>query len=270
MRPELRYQDGRQLPRGHGTLAGGVPQALPGTVHVLAVAGGYSVGPKENRIIYFGRNRPEVHVCIGEDDRQVSRRHGELTYVSGQWWLRGTGRRPIRLPKSLWLFAGEPAVPLGDGYTPLIVPGSHEREHLLEIYVTGLGGDQPVSRHADETEPPQPHRLSDDERLILVALGQRYLLHAPQPRPLTWHQAARQLGGLQPDVEWTHKKVARRVAGIRERLSRAGAVNLTREELDEPIGNALNDNLFRELLRSTTLIPSDLALLESLPETAPR
>jgi hypothetical protein len=261
--PVLRYQDGRPLPRGHNSLALGVPQAVPGAVHALALSGGYSVGPRESRVIYFGRNAPDVHVCIGEDDRQVSRRQGELTHRQGRWWLSNTGRRPIRLPRSQWLFVHEAAVPLAEGYTPPIVPGSHEREHLLEVYVSGIDGIRPVSRHADETEPPQPYQLSDEERLILVVLGQRYLLHEPSPQPLTWQQAAGQLGELQSGVTWTHKKVAHRVAAVRERLSKAGAAKLIREEVDEPIGNALNDNLLKELLRSTTLLPKDLAILDN-------
>jgi hypothetical protein len=119
-----------------------------------------------------------------------------------------------------------------------------------------------VSRHADETEPPQPYQLSDDERLILVVLGQRYLLHEPAPQPLTWQQAASQLGDLQPDMNWTDKKVAHRVAAVRLRLSRAGMAKVLREEVEEPIGNALNDNLLKELLHSTTLMPEDLAVLD--------
>jgi hypothetical protein len=131
------------------------------------------------------------------------------------------------------------------------------------VYVTGVNGNRPVPHHADDTEPPQPHQLSDDERLILVVLGQRYLLHDPSPQPLTWLQAAAQLSELQPDAEWTHKKVAHRVAAVRERLSKAGVAKIVREELEEPIGNALNDNLLKELLLSTTLLPKDLAVLDN-------
>lgn len=71
----------------------------------------------------------------GESDPSVQRtlRQGELTHRQGRWWLSNTGRRPIRLPRSQWLFVNEAAVPLAEGYTPLIVPGSHEREHLLEV-----------------------------------------------------------------------------------------------------------------------------------------
>jgi hypothetical protein len=131
------------------------------------------------------------------------------------------------------------------------------------VYVTGADGNRPVSRHADDTEPPQPYQLSADERLILVVLGQRYLLHEPGAQPLTWHQAAAQLGELQPAAKWTVKKIVHRVAAVRERLSKAGAAKLVREEIEEPIGNALNDNLLKELLRSTTLMPQDLTVLDN-------
>ncbi|WP_399947021.1 FHA domain-containing protein [Streptomyces sp. BBFR25] len=36
---------------------------------------------------------------VGIDDLRVSRRHGELTYRSGQWWLRNTGQQLVRLPR---------------------------------------------------------------------------------------------------------------------------------------------------------------------------
>lgn len=262
MEPELRYAGGLLLPSGHDSLALGVTRAVSGAVHALALGGGYTVGPGEGRTVYFGRNRPLVHVCVGEDDHQVSRRHGELTHHRGQWWLRNTGRRPIRLPRAQWLFAEEGAIPLAEGYTPLHVPGSREREHLLEIYVSGPDGEQPRSRHGDATDPPRPYALGDDEQLMLVVLGQHYLLREPNPKPLTWKEAARQLAERQPEAGWTAKKLERRVSVVRERLSRRGVPFLTREEVGEPVGNALNDNLLRELVRSTALTPKDLDLLE--------
>lgn len=262
MNPELRYAGGLLLPQGHGSLVHGVARAVTGSVHALAPGGGYSVGPSEGRVVYFGRNRPEVHICIGEDDRQVSRRHGELRHWQGRWWLRNTGRRPIRLPRAQWLFAEEEAIPLAEGYTPLLVPGSSEREHLLEVFVTGTDGNKPASLHTDRTDMPRRYPLTDEEKLVLITLGQRYLLHDPGARPLTWQQAADQLSDRDPNAGWTAKKVEHRVKSVRERLSRDGVPGLTREEVGEPVGNALNDNLLRELLRSTTLVPTDLAALD--------
>jgi hypothetical protein len=260
--PELKYAGGLLLPRGHDTLARGVSRSVAGAVHALALGGGYTVGPRDGRIVYFGRNRPDVHVCIGEDDRQISRRHGELAHHHGRWWLKNTGRRPIRLPRSQWLFADEDAIPLAPGYTPLHVPGSRDREHLLEIYVTGPDGTQPRTHHNEDTDPPRPHPLTPDEQLILVVLGQNYLLHEPNPKPLTWKEAALQLNQLQPQGSWTTKKIEYRVSVVRDRLSKRGIPNLTREEIGEPVGNALNDNLLKELVRSTTLIPKDLDIVD--------
>ena len=51
------------------------------------------------------------------------------------------------------------------------------------------------------------------------------------------------------------------VTAIRTRMSRGGVPGLTREEVGEPVGNALNDNLIRELVLSTTLVPPDLEML---------
>ncbi len=63
----------------------------PGTVFVHAVGDSVTMPPKEERQLVFGRNRPEVHLCVGEDDLTVSRKHGTLTYSAGRWWLRNTG-----------------------------------------------------------------------------------------------------------------------------------------------------------------------------------
>ena len=113
----------RRLPTTHASLAHGVPAAARATIFALSVAGGISVGPKEGRTVVFGRNRPEVHVCVGEDDPRVSREHGVLEHRDGSWWIRNTGRLPVRLPGGRLLFAEEEPVPLAEGYTPVFVRG---------------------------------------------------------------------------------------------------------------------------------------------------
>lgn len=251
---------------GRTTLATGVPAAPPGTLFALSLAGGFTASPRDGQRLYFGRNRPDVHICVGEDDRRVSRRHGELDYRLGQWWLTNTGRLPIRLPGSMWLFPGGEPIPLAEGYAPLFLRGSAGREHLLELFVVGEAGRRPPSQHADITQPPNVWRLSPDERLALVVLGQRYLYHEANPQPLSWRQAAAQLADLQPDAGWTFKRVEHLVVGVRGRLSRAGVGGLTREEVGEPVGNSLNHNLLTELVLSTTLVPPDLELLDPLDE----
>jgi hypothetical protein len=255
---------GQQLPAGHESLARGVSRAEPAAVFALALAGGFMASPQDGRTVRFGRNRPEVDVCIGEDDLRVSRRHGALTRRSGQWWVSNTGQLPIRLPNNQWLFSREDPLPLADGYTPLFIRGSRGREHLLELYVAGLDGGPPAIRHGAVTHAPKRWRLTADERLALVVLGQRYLLHESHPQPVSRQQAAEVLAELQPDSGWSVKRVEHLVSDVRARLSADGVYGLRREEVGEPVGNALNDNLLRELVLSTTLVPPDLTLLDGL------
>jgi FHA domain-containing protein len=248
------------LPPSVGSLARGVWPTTPGTMIARSVDGGITVGPRAGRSVLFGRNADEVHVCIGADDRRVSRRHGALRCDGERWWLHNLGRSPIRLPDRR-LFPSEEPLPLVDGYTPVFLPGT--REHLLEVYVVGRGGDRRAADHSRATIAPSTWPLSADEKLALIVLGQRYLLHEPNPQPLTWRQTADQLGELQPPTsQWSAKRVEHLVGRVRARLSRAGVAGLTREEVAGPVGNALNHNLISELVRSTTLVPPDLRRLE--------
>ncbi|WP_405973092.1 hypothetical protein OG496_29830 [Streptomyces sp. NBC_00988] len=68
---------------------------------------------------------------------------------------------------------------------------------------------------------------------------------------------------VRPGAGWTDKRVEHLVNGVRTRLSRDGVPWLTREELGEPVGYALNDQLIRALLAPTTLVPMDLALIDA-------
>jgi hypothetical protein len=249
------------LAASHGSLARGVTPSAPGTIHVLGLSGGIAIGPEEGRTVTFGRNRPDVHVGLGEDDARISRQHGTLRHHAGRWWLLNVGQVPIRVPPARLLFRDEEPLPLDEGYTPLFVRGSTHREHVLEVHVTGASGQTPQPRHVDVTQPPRTWQLTGDERLALITLGQRYLLHELRPQPVSWRDAADELATLQPSAGWTPRRVEHLVAGVRIRLSRGGVSGLTREEIGEPVGNALNDNLLRELLLSTTLVPPDLALL---------
>jgi hypothetical protein len=248
------------LPPAVGSLARGGWSTTSGTLVAKSVDGGITVGPKTGRTVLFGRNMDEVHVCIGADDRRVSRRHGELRCDGERWWLHNLGRAPIRLPERR-LFPAEEPVPLAEGYTPVFLPGT--REHLLEVYVVGRAGDRRSADHARATIAPSTWPLSAEEKLVLVVLGQHYLLHEPNPQPLTWRQAADQLGELRPPAsQWSPKRVEHLVARVRARLSRAGVAGLTREEVTGPVGNALNHNLLTEMVRSTTLVPPDLRRLD--------
>jgi hypothetical protein len=252
---------GTVLPASHESLARGVTSSVPGTIFALTLAGGLTLGPGDGRRILFGRDRNKVHVCLGEDDRSVSRHQGTLEYSGGQWRVRNMGHRPI-LIDGKFLFPREQPLSLSIGYSQMFVQ-TPNRQHLLEVFVTGPGSERPVPRHTDATEPPTQWTLTETERLVLVVFAQRYLEREPYPQPLSWRSAAEQLSDLQPKAGWSAKKVERVVFGVRARLSRAGVPGLTREEVGDPIGNTLNHNLIQELLMTTTLGPMDLALIEA-------
>lgn len=231
---------GVALPADLSSLARGVPDSAPGTIFVRGQGGGIAAAPGERAAIRFGRDHSDVHVCVGGDDRRVSRRHGEFRFRDGRWWVHNTGKVPIRLPGSRLLFPSRGSVSIGAGYTPMFLRGTGGREHLIEVRVT----------EPREVRPPRGWRLDERERLALTVLGQRYLLHEAYPRPLPWRIAAVQLAWLQPAADWSPRAVEHLVAVVAARLARAGVLGLT------------GDGLLRELIGSTTLVPPDLALLE--------
>ena len=249
------------LPSDTGSLARGVPPADPGTLFVLGDQGGVRVAPRTRFQVLFGRNEPDVHVCVGADDPGVSRRHGLLAWEAEGWSVRNTGAVPIRFPGSRLLLSGQ-AAPIGASYTPLFIRTEPGREHLLELRVSDQPRSAPRASVDDVTRTPKTWRINDEERLVLTALGERYLRHEAHPQPLSWSNTAQTLAELAPDRNWTAKRVEWAVARVRQRLVDAGINGLTREEVGEPVGNAINHNLLLELLVTTTLVPPDLRLLD--------
>jgi hypothetical protein len=161
------------------------------------------------------------------------------------------------------VFGGDEPFPLDPGYTPLFVRGSRGRQYMLELYVIGQDGGGQEECPGDSTLPPRVWSLKPVERLVLTVLAQRYLMHDMYQHPLTWRDTADQLGELQPSADWTAKRAERLVNRIRLRLSGLGVSGLTKEEVGQPVGNALSHNLIGELMQSTTLSPADLRLLEN-------
>lgn len=223
-----------------------------------------TVPARDGTRITFGRNRPNVDFCVGEDDLHVSRVQGTITHSAGTWWLSNEGRSPIRSAHAL-LHSDAPPIPLPQGLTPLHIHGARGREHLLELYVANSRGPRPTLRPADVTVEPRRWRLTADERLALVAIGQRYLLQDPHALPLSRQQAAEELAEVDPAGRWTAKKVEHLVAGVRKRLSDSGVFGLRRDEVGEPVGLSLGANLVKELTSSGSLTVVDLDLLESPP-----
>jgi hypothetical protein len=249
------------LPTGTGSLARGLPPAPQGTLFALGEHGGISVSPLARFTVIFGRNQPEVHVCVGENDRRVSRQQGQLYSDGKRWTVRNLGTVPIRFPGTQLLLSGqEEQLPVA--YTPLFIRTEPGREHLLEVRIAGTPATPSTASHDLRTEAPQTWELSERERLVLVVLGQRYLRHEAHPAPLSWGQVAEQLGELQSGVGWTAKRAEHIVSAVRARLARRDICGLTRDEVGEPVGNTLNHNLLFELLLSTTLVPPDLRLVD--------
>jgi hypothetical protein len=204
-------------------------------------------------------------VAVGTDDTCVSRKHGTLTCDGKNWWLRNTGDLPIELPDGEMLL-GDKGPRDNDhmrlmkpGYTPLIISSSRRRSHLVEVLIVASGAASGGHDTAAPTKPPTDiYELSPVERLVLTALAQRYLRHEPYPQPVTYQQVADDLnhGG---DKAWTDRAVEQRVSATRKKLGIAGT---SRDEVGEPIGTMLNHNLIQELLKTTTLMPQDLRLLD--------
>lgn len=241
---------------------GGGETLAPGTIIAQSLAGRVQFGPRPDRTLVFGRGDPDVHVCIGEADLGVSREQGTVTYRDGRWQVANTGALPVRLPSRLLCHAEEP-VPLDDGYTPVYIRGTGRREHLIELYVVGPAGRGPVPRHQDPTAPPRRWRLSREERLALIALGQRYLRHERYAQPVTRQAAADFLAEAEPGRHWTGRRVEHLANDVRRRLAKAGVPGLTAKEVGKPVGNALNHNLLHELILSTTLVPLDIAKFDA-------
>ncbi|TDC13087.1 hypothetical protein E1265_28610 [Streptomyces sp. 8K308] len=248
------------LPRDFGSLSRGLPSSVqPGTLFVLGPNGGMSVAPDIDFQLIFGRSEDDVHVCVGVDDPHVSRQHGRITREHGRWALYNEGRLPIRLAPSRLVLSGDRAE-LPTGYTPLFILGPRQ-EHLLEVRIAAPAPSAASGSGKEaKTRARKVWELSPVERLVIVCLGQRYLRNEPYPQPLTWGQVAAELSELRPDERWGERRAAHIVTNVRKRLSHS-VPGLLEEEVPPPVGNALNHNLIMELLVSTTIVKSDLALL---------
>ncbi|GHH07351.1 hypothetical protein [Streptomyces lanatus] len=251
------------LPRDIGSLSRTVPPGLPGTLHVLGANGGMSVAPDADFTLLFGRNEPEVHVCVGTGDTRVSRQQGLIVRESSRWVLHNTGGLPIRFPGSRLVLGGGRAR-LSAGFTPLFVV-SPRHEHLLEVRISApapAAGSAKGRRADEDTTRHEARYLSPEEKLVLVCLAQRYLRLEPYPQPLAWAQVAFDLDELQPERQWSAKRAAHIVAKVRKRLSTEyGVAGLLEEEVPQPVGNTLNHNLITDLLITMTIARSDLDML---------
>lgn len=233
------------------------------TLYARTLESSATFGPRQGREVVFGRNRPLVHLALGVDDLRISREHGLLRFDDGRWWVHNGGRTAIRLPSGTELRPGDPPVPLAAGYTLLTVLGSPGREHALEVRVSGPepGGTSALPPDAHTYEPPV-WPLDPDERRVVVLLARRYLQGDSRPMPQSWRQVGEGMQALAPEAGWTHRRAEHTVRAVRERLSAAGVAGLLAEEVEPPVGNALNENLVAELVRSRSITAADLDALD--------
>lgn len=261
------------LPPWVRSLAAGVPAAPPeedplptpplGTVFALSAHLGWAVPPRRFELL-FGRDEENVNIPLGVKDQRISRCHGRLICHGGEWTMRNEGRLPMLFPGDTMLLQGQERL-VEDAYTPVYIGNPRDEVHFLEVRV--IGGRRPDGEATpeDETAVPVVHKLSAIERLVIASLAQRYLRGVAHPQPVSWKRVAEDMERLPGphDRDWNERTVARVVASVRERLSAPGyrhrVYGLRRSEVfGEPLGNALNDNLIRALLQSTTLAPGDI------------
>ncbi|MGP4109649.1 FHA domain-containing protein [Streptomyces sp. 4N509B] len=252
-------------------LAGREESLPPGTLRIRSLSGGVRVPPRPGRVVRFGRGgTPRTDfVPVGGEDQEVSRVHGTVTYQAGSrgWWLRNTGQQLLRLAGGHMMHTTTGPFPLAAGYTPVFVRGTGYREHLVELYVTDYEHTGPRTRQEAPTVPPKRWALEEEERLVLIVLGQDYIRYRPGARPLVYRRVVEQLNMLRAEGErkWTKRRVEEVVGGVRRRLHASGrlSVDLVHDrESGQACDSTLMHNLLTEMVNSTTLVPPDLEELE--------
>lgn len=243
-----------------------------GTLRVLEPADGLIVSPTEGMVLWFGRNRPDVHICVGADDLGVSRRHGTLEYTAGSWWVRTLGARPVRVGRDHVVLRGDEPVPLPDGRTSLQVEGLDPNEvHVLRVVVVGpAAAPRPVCGARTRTKGVRGHPLDPVERMVTTVVAQRLLRHDPGAALLTSGEAAEELEALRSGPAdprlgprpWTSRRVEHLLRRLRGRLAAAGVAGLVPEPGTTGYDSVYRRTLVDELVRSGTLTAADLRLLD--------
>lgn len=279
-RPAHGHHAVRFLPPSTGSLARQIPPGVPGDVlYVLGDHGGVRVDPTADEFdprrhqVVLGRDDTEALVHVGAGDPEVSRRQGLIFFDGRRWILQNTGKLEIRLPVSRRL-GHDDDVRLPHAYYPIFLDTPQGgRTYVVEIRVTRRNEPGPADAEnrglnnlvtVEEPEgAPDPSLVKPEDRLVVVALGQRYLLHLDHPQPLSRKQVAAALTAAAPDTTWTERAVDNRLARIRERLIALGVQGLRASEFDDPdtLGNTINHNLVTTLVNRGAITSKDLRLL---------
>lgn len=239
------------------SLAGGVAEGQPPrTLYLQTSTGGYRATIDSHFTVVFGRNEPDVHVCVGASDQSVSREHGSVRTDGTGWILRNHGRLPLLLPGSRQLLK-EHEHRLPDGYTPVFIRTGRHSAHLIEVLVTA----RPTQVSTSRPEAPTVHdrvALDRTERRLLVVLSQHYLRGDDHPQPRSWKEVAEELNELDGGSSWTASRAAHVVERIRTRAASSGVPGITQAEGLRASDNTIKHNLITGLLMSGTLVPPDL------------
>lgn len=210
--------------------------------------------------VTFGRNSEVVDLCVGENDRGVSREHVLLTFREGLWWLRNTGQRQVEIDDVQTIGPYDEEAALPDGYSSLRVHGANTG-HTIEVLVVGPDEWEPTGPSRSTTIPVRGWPLHRRERLAVVAIAEFYLRGEPDAEPRTWRQAAEVLGEADADGNWTHRSVEHVVGGVRMRMAAKGEEGLVAGE-EKVAGDTLKRNLIKILRDSGTISRRDLGLID--------
>lgn len=239
----------------------GKPWTSPEALIVRSFSGAVAVAAEEGARLVFGRFPVPQHqgVYVGEDDLRVSKTAGMLEYRQRWWWLHNTGKSTIEISGGVRIHSADEPHPLYAGYTTLVITGTNDRKHVLELCVNDAEGPRRIPLPGAKTVTSRPWPLTDTQRLVLLVLGRRYLSRDPDPCPTPRQDVVDRLNELQPGRDWDVKEVDRVVLKVRTFLRAHGVRGLFEDEVDKPVGNKLSHNLLIELtVQTATLTPADL------------
>lgn len=188
-------------------------------------AGGERYPLEPGRQFTFGRSA-SCTARLDPDDAAISRLAGSVEYEQQAWWLTNhSAVRPLALIDELGLRS---VLPPGrrvvlDAEVRVVIDGAR-KSHLLVISVPEAGPEPPAAPPPEGTLTSYGDdvRISDDDRLAMVALFAGYLADPPRhdPNPRSYAAAAARLG-------WPKTTLVKRVEHLRSRLTNAGVPNLT-------------------------------------------
>lgn len=165
---------------------------------------------------------------VVDDNRYLHRLLGRFDFRSGVWWLANTGSAVVlrvadRAGTSATTVAPGAVVPLGF-HEMVISFTAGGASYELEVEICGLPAQELSAElpddDAEHTTTAASLPLTDEQRLLLVALAESWLRADGQPGQLpTNRQIASRLG-------WSRTKYNRKLDGLCQKYARAGVAGL--------------------------------------------